>query len=84
LAQSYDKVSAATHAENQAIEKRQSKLINEAAMAEFLAKGGTIQQCAPNQSGRADGDSFSAWGKAKKKPGEEPNIEPTEDDLLPG
>ena len=56
----------------------------EAAMAEFLAKGGTIQQCAPFESGRAEGESFSSWGKPKKKPGEEPTIEPTEDDLLPG
>jgi hypothetical protein len=84
MAQSYDKVSAANHAENQAVEKREARLVNEAAMAEFLAKGGTIQQCAPFESGRAEGESFSSWGKPKKKPGEEPTIEPTEDDLLPG
>ena len=84
MAQSYDKVSSAQDAENQAIEKRQAKLLHEAAMAEFLAKGGTIQQCAPFESGRSEGESFGSWGKPKKKPGEEPTIEPTEDDLLPG
>jgi hypothetical protein len=51
------------------------------ALAEFLANGGVIQQCKPYESGRAEGESYSAWGKPKKRKGEEPTIEPDEDSL---
>jgi hypothetical protein len=53
----------------------------EQALAEFLAKGGQIQQCNPFESGRPAGESYSAWGKPKKRKGEEPILEPTEDPL---
>lgn len=52
------------------------------ALAEFLANGGKIQQCGMFESGRAEGEaSYSAWGKPKKRKGEEPTLEPTEDPL---
>jgi hypothetical protein len=53
----------------------------EKALAEFLANGGQIQQCNPFESGRPAGESYSAWGKPKKRKGEEPILEPTEDPL---
>ena len=37
------------------------------AVAEFLAKGGKIQYCAPNASGRSETSTYSAWGAPKKK-----------------
>ena len=49
------------------------------ALAEFLAKGGVIQQIANNVSGRVEGASYSAWGAPKKKKAEEPTIDPEED-----
>ena len=51
----------------------------EQALAEFLARGGKIQQCKPFESGRVEGESYSSWGKPKKKAGEEPTLEPEED-----
>jgi hypothetical protein len=52
------------------------------ALAEFLANGGKIQQCGMFESGRAPGEAaYSAWGKPKKKKGEEPTLDPTEDVL---
>jgi hypothetical protein len=50
---------------------------SEDALAEFLAKGGVIQQLRPNQSGRAEGSSYSSW--AKKKPSTSPLANPPED-----
>jgi len=51
----------------------------------FLAKGGVIQQVAPNVSGRAEG-FYSAWGAPKKKAGrpaaDAPIIEIDEDEDL--
>jgi hypothetical protein len=49
----------------------------EDALAEFLAKGGKIQQLKPNQSGRVDGASYSSW--SKKKPSTSPLASPPED-----
>jgi hypothetical protein len=49
----------------------------EDALAEFLAKGGVIQQLKPNQSGRVDGASYSSW--SKKKPSTSPLASPPED-----
>ena len=51
--------------------------INEDALAEFLAKGGVIQQLRPNQSGRVEGSSYSSW--SKKKPSTSPLASPPED-----
>jgi hypothetical protein len=51
------------------------------ALAEFLANGGKIQQCGMFESGRVEGEGFSAWGKPKKRKGEEPAVE-SEEDLL--
>jgi hypothetical protein len=50
---------------------------SEDALAEFLAKGGVIQQLKPNQSGRVDGASYSSW--SKKKPSASPLASPPED-----
>jgi hypothetical protein len=47
------------------------------ALAEFLAKGGVIQQLKPNQSGREDGASYSSW--SKKKPSTSPLASPPDD-----
>jgi hypothetical protein len=51
---------------------------SEDALAEFLAKGGVIQQLQPNQSGRVDGASYSSW--SKKKPSTSPLASPPEDE----
>ena len=59
----------------------------DAAMAEFLAKGGVIQQVANGVSGRVEGVSYSAWGAPRKagRPAAEKSIAPVdplaEDDL---
>ena len=57
----------------------------DAAMAEFLAKGGVIQQVAVGVSGRVEGASYSAWGAPRKagRPAAEKSIAPIEplDDL---
>jgi hypothetical protein len=50
----------------------------DAAVAEFLANGGTITQCAYGKSGRVDGASYSQW--SKKKPSTSPLATPPEDD----
>jgi hypothetical protein len=52
----------------------------DAAMAEFLAKGGKIQHCAPNASGRSETSTYSAWG-AKKTANlvTTPPVEPLDD-----
>jgi len=49
-----------------------------AAMAEFLAKGGVIQQIGRNVSSREEGASYSSW--SKKKPSTSPLANPPEDD----
>ena len=54
------------------------------ALAEFLAKGGAIQQVAPGVSGRVEGASYSAWGAPRKagRPAADaivPTLEPTDD-----
>jgi hypothetical protein len=54
------------------------------ALAEFLAKGGKIQQVAPGVSGRAEGYTGSAWGAPRKagRPAADaivPIIEPTDE-----
>ena len=51
------------------------------AMAEFLARGGVIQQVANGVSGRVEGVSYSAWGAPRKagRPAAEKSIAPTEE-----
>jgi len=51
----------------------------DAAMEEFLAKGGKIQYCAPNASGRSETSTYSAWGAPRKKKSDSPLAEPPED-----
>ena len=49
------------------------------AIAEFLAKGGKIQHCAPNASGRSANSTYSAWGaprKAGRPPADTIKIDP--------
>jgi hypothetical protein len=58
--------------------KAEEQAATEAALAEFLANGGEIQKLKPNQSGRAEGSSYSAW--SKKKPSTSPLANPPEDD----
>ena len=50
-------------------------------MAEFLAKGGVIQQVANGVSGRVEGVSYSAWGAPRKagRPAAEKSIASTEE-----
>ncbi len=52
------------------------------AIAEFLAKGGKIQYCAPNASGRVEGAAYSAWGAPRKGRPAATDPTPTIDDDL--
>ena len=58
--------------------KAENQAATEAALEEFLAKGGQVQQLKPNQSGRVEGESYSMW--SKKKPSTSPFANPPEDD----
>jgi hypothetical protein len=58
--------------------KEQEQAATDAAIAEFLANGGVIQQLKPNQSGRAEGTSYSQW--SKKKPSTSPLANPPDED----
>ena len=58
--------------------REEEKAATDAALAEFLAKGGEIQQLKPNQSGRAEGASYSQW--SKKKPSTSPLANPPEEE----
>jgi hypothetical protein len=58
--------------------KEEEQAAADAAIAEFLANGGVIQQLRPNQSGRAEGASYSQW--SKKKPSTSPLANPPEED----
>ena len=57
--------------------KDEYEAATEAAMAEFLAKGGVIQQIGRNVSSREEGSSYSSW--SKKKPSTSPLANPPED-----
>ena len=57
--------------------KDEFEAATEAAMAEFLAKGGVIQQIGRNVSSREEGASYSSW--SKKKPSTSPLANPPED-----
>ena len=58
--------------------KAENQAATEAALEEFLAKGGQVQQLKPNQSGRVEGESYSMW--SKKKPSTSPLANPPEDE----
>ena len=59
--------------------KAEEQAATEAALAEFLSKGGEIQRLKPNQSGRVEGAGYSnPW--AKKKPSTSPLANPPEED----
>ena len=58
--------------------KAENQASTDAALEEFLAKGGQVQQLKPNQSGRVEGESYSMW--SKKKPSTSPLANPPEDD----
>jgi hypothetical protein len=58
--------------------KIEDQKLTDAAIAEFLAKGGVIQQIDRNKSGRVEGQSYSAW--SKKKPSTSPLANPPEED----
>jgi hypothetical protein len=75
----YDSTNQAELADLMAQQRRVDKEMHDKAMADFLAKGGVIQQVANNVSGRVEGASYSAWGAPKKKKGEEPTIEVTDE-----
>jgi hypothetical protein len=64
--------------------KLEDMAATEAALAEFLANGGKIQQIPTGKSGRVEGESFSMWGKKKKAAPEpvEEVVEPVEEDDL--
>ena len=58
--------------------KAEEQAATEAAMAEFLARGGEIQRLKPNQSGRVEGATYSQW--SKKKPSTSPLANPPEEE----
>jgi hypothetical protein len=58
--------------------KKQDQEATEAALAEFLARGGVIQKIEKNVSGRAEGETYSMW--SKKKPTTNPLASPPEED----
>jgi len=58
--------------------KTQNQTETDAALEEFFAKGGVVQQLKPNQSGRVEGESYSMW--SKKKPSTSPLANPPEED----
>jgi hypothetical protein len=55
------------------------------ALEDFFAKGGKVQQIAPNVSGRVEGSKFGAWGAPRRKAGRPANTtistEPTETEV---
>ena len=58
--------------------KQDNIAATEAALAEFFAKGGEVQQIPTGKSGRVEGASFSSW--SKKKPSTSPLANPPEED----
>ena len=58
--------------------KAENQASTDAALEEFLAKGGQVQQLKPNQSGRVEGESYSMW--SKNKPSTSPLANPPEED----
>jgi hypothetical protein len=54
--------------ENQAIAaKKEQQRASDAAIAEFLARGGKIQVIAPGKSGIVPGSGGNMWGRGRKK-----------------
>jgi hypothetical protein len=58
--------------------KQEEQAATDQAIAEFLARGGTITQVAYGKSGRVEGESYSMW--SKKKPSTSPLANPPEED----
>lgn len=58
--------------------KEQEQAVADAAMIEFLAKGGAVTRCEYGKSGRTDGASYSQW--SKKKPSISPLASPPDED----
>ena len=54
--------------ENQAIAaKKEQQRASDAAIAEFLARGGKVQVIAPGKSGIVPGSGGNMWGRGRKK-----------------
>jgi hypothetical protein len=54
--------------ENQAIAaKKEQQRLSDAAIAEFLARGGKVQVIAPGKSGVVPGSGGNMWGRGRKK-----------------
>jgi hypothetical protein len=66
LSHSYNAEATLTDTENRTIKKREAQEVSNNAMAEFLAKGGKIQQIGRGVSSQSDGSSHSAWGAPRK------------------
>jgi hypothetical protein len=54
--------------ENNAIAaKKEQQRLSDAAIAEFLARGGKVQVIAPGKSGVVPGSGGNMWGRGRKK-----------------
>jgi hypothetical protein len=60
--------------------KEEDQKAVDAAIAEFLANGGTITQCVYGKSGRVEGESYSPWSKKKTTTSTSPLANPPEDE----
>jgi hypothetical protein len=60
--------------------KQEEQAAADAAVAEFLANGGTITQCVYGKSGRVEGESYNPWSKKKTTTSTSPLANPPEDD----
>ena len=70
----------ATNKEETMNKKQEEQAAADAAVAEFLAKGGTITQCVYGKSGRVEGESYNPWSKKKTTTSTSPLANPPEDD----
>jgi hypothetical protein len=66
LSHSHNAEATLTDTENRTIKKREAQEVSNNAMAEFLAKGGKIQQIGRGISSQTDGSPHSAWGAPRK------------------
>ena len=60
--------------------KKEDQAATDAAVAEFVANGGVIQQVPMGKSGRIEGESYNPWGKKKTTTAPSPLAEPPEED----
>lgn len=58
--------------------KQEEQQATDQAIADFLARGGTVTQVAFGKSGRVEGQTYSMW--SKKKPSTSPLATPPEED----